>query len=567
MGHDTNLFLQTPPAAYECCVCFDILKQAVSICDEGHSCCRECANALPNERCPLCNVNVAPLRRVRVVDEAVSELDVRCNVAAGWACTWTGPLSSRAEHVATCLPHRELRVQQEDARLRQWEMRLQDRETAVLLREQVQHPPPPPPPPPAAQPPEDGGFGGGFAFGGQAAAHAAAATAAAAPAAAAVPAAGVLGKREWVACFGEEEGDLRFIRARFSNPLQAPDIHAADDEGASYVHVAAQSNRKDILRVLLNAGANSRQRKHDQATPLFLAAQEGAMACAQLLLEVAGDDAANDSDEDSMTPLYAAAAHGHLDIVRLLLAHGATLERAMHDGATPLFIACQNGHEAVARMLLARGADTHVTRAPFGQTPLYNAVMFGEPSLVRLLLAQRQHGVNIACRGNDEDINDSRFRGCVPLHACNAGFAARRKRGTWSRKTPIVELSSRDRWNCYEEIVLLLLRAGADANVQDDLGWTAGQGLSESSEPRGRALGELLDAARLAGSYDSWGAQHPTNPFVFQHATRWQLGALLCRATPPPPSEAPDRPGVSVRLPGGMDEAAFAHIAAFAGVA
>ena len=378
-------------------------------------------------------------------------------------------------------------------------------------------------------------------------------------------------KRVWAACFGEETDDLRFIRSRFADRLHAPDIRAADAEGATYTHVAAQANQPDILRALLDAGADARRRRNDGATPLFVAAQEGAAACVRLLLYVTSNDAAhNDEDEDGVTPLYAAAAHGHLDVVMFLLGRGAPADRAMRDGATPLFIACQNGHEAVARALLARAAKPDVTRAPWGQTPLFNAVMNGHPDLVRLLVSRRAGRaarVNVACAGD----GDGLLRGCTPLHACNSGFAARCARGAWKWRERMIRphLRGVERRHRFEESALALLRAGADPRLRDACGWTVDAGLRASHDPEGRELGELLRAVRLVGSYDSWGAQCPKHPFVFRHVTRWQIGALLRRAQPGDDEEPAASLGsqVHVRFPGRMDEAAFVRIAAFSGVA
>jgi hypothetical protein len=57
------------------------------------------------------------------------------------------------------------------------------------------------------------------------------------------------------------------------------------------------------------------------------------------------------------TPLLFAARHGHLEIVELLLDHGATINKPANTGNTPLIEAAINGHLEVVKVLLARGAD------------------------------------------------------------------------------------------------------------------------------------------------------------------------------------------------------------------
>jgi ankyrin repeat protein len=86
---------------------------------------------------------------------------------------------------------------------------------------------------------------------------------------------------------------------------------------------------------------------------------------------------------DSFTfPLYVACGSGHVDVLRLLLAGGADVDKALMNGNTSLHIACCNGDTAVASVLLAAGANIQV-----GHSPLYIACIKGHAEVVRLLLA------------------------------------------------------------------------------------------------------------------------------------------------------------------------------------
>ena len=64
----------------------------------------------------------------------------------------------------------------------------------------------------------------------------------------------------------------------------------------------------------------------------------------------------------SRTPLYVAAWKGHVSVVRLLLEHGADINRSMHNmswnsGATPLSMAAAYGRAEVVQLLAEAGAD------------------------------------------------------------------------------------------------------------------------------------------------------------------------------------------------------------------
>ena len=107
--------------------------------------------------------------------------------------------------------------------------------------------------------------------------------------------------------------------------------HGADpsgpaDNGATPLHVAARFNRVACAKRLLAAGAAPDAVDADGQTPLHIAARRNRPAMAALLL------GAGRADVDGLgvtgcTALYLAAKHGHADVVAVLHAHGAALDR------------------------------------------------------------------------------------------------------------------------------------------------------------------------------------------------------------------------------------------------
>lgn len=69
----------------------------------------------------------------------------------------------------------------------------------------------------------------------------------------------------------------------------------------------------------------------------------------------------NIATDDEMSPLHAAAEFGGGDMVKLLLAHPASVDAVSGSGETPLYFAAQNGHTGAVQALLQANAD--VTRA------------------------------------------------------------------------------------------------------------------------------------------------------------------------------------------------------------
>ncbi|XP_043203719.1 acyl-CoA-binding domain-containing protein 6-like [Amphibalanus amphitrite] len=78
------------------------------------------------------------------------------------------------------------------------------------------------------------------------------------------------------------------------------------------------------------------------------------------------------ADGEGLRLLHWAADRGHVDIVRLLLTRGATVDCRDADGQTPLHYAASCGHTEVARVLLEAGADPKVTDTD-GVTPAEGA--------------------------------------------------------------------------------------------------------------------------------------------------------------------------------------------------
>ncbi|XP_076328612.1 uncharacterized protein LOC143234838 isoform X1 [Tachypleus tridentatus] len=94
----------------------------------------------------------------------------------------------------------------------------------------------------------------------------------------------------------------------------------------------------------------------DNATPLFVAAQNGYLEVVSYLLSL--DAEVNIRRTDGVTPLWMACQMGHYDIVEELIAHGAHPSIPREDGTTPLFKAQQKGFIDIVEMLLSHGRST-----------------------------------------------------------------------------------------------------------------------------------------------------------------------------------------------------------------
>jgi ankyrin repeat protein len=100
----------------------------------------------------------------------------------------------------------------------------------------------------------------------------------------------------------------------------------------------------------------------------------------------------NAVNPDGMTALAIAAGNGRLEIVEMLLAGGADVNRRERKyGVTPLIWASLGGNPKVSEALIAKGADPKQRDQKSGVDPLLAAAARGRAGVVKVLL---EHGAN-----------------------------------------------------------------------------------------------------------------------------------------------------------------------------
>ena len=108
-----------------------------------------------------------------------------------------------------------------------------------------------------------------------------------------------------------------------------------DERGGTALHDAVWSGKTDLVRVLLDHGADPNiPHVEGLSTPLHYAAIMGRAGIAAMLLDHGALIKA--ADRSGSTALHLAAARGYVDVVKLLIARKAPLEMKDRSGATPL---------------------------------------------------------------------------------------------------------------------------------------------------------------------------------------------------------------------------------------
>ena len=131
---------------------------------------------------------------------------------------------------------------------------------------------------------------------------------------------------------------------------------------------AVQNGNLERVTLLVEQGVEKDQTFGDRKdTALCVAADNGDIDIIRYLVEHGADVAK--ADKYGWYPLINAAFHGHLDVVRYLLEQGADREKVNLWGCTPLHYTASQGHLEVAKLLMVYGADLNA-RDIRGQLPI-----------------------------------------------------------------------------------------------------------------------------------------------------------------------------------------------------
>ena len=152
---------------------------------------------------------------------------------------------------------------------------------------------------------------------------------------------------------------------------------------------AIQHGRKDVVKILLDEGADP-NKPHDDRSPLHWAALNERTCAHREIVKILLDRGAepNNIDDIGETPLHWATYRGHNEVVKILLDGGADPNKVGYNERTPLYWAVEGGYKDMVRTLLDRGAEPDKTaNSDIGRaTELHASVISGNVDVVQLLL-------------------------------------------------------------------------------------------------------------------------------------------------------------------------------------
>jgi ankyrin repeat protein len=197
-----------------------------------------------------------------------------------------------------------------------------------------------------------------------------------------------------------DDDDIRDL-ARFLLEHRT-DINIRTTNEWTLLHEAACKWKLEIVRLLLDCGANPNVENDEGDTPLHLVSrswqyhpQERGAGIVRLLLEHSVDVDAR--EKNGWTSLHWAAFTWRVEIAQVLLDHGANAKLQAERGETALHVVSRGKHNnsqeegvGTARLLLERGADVNAWDKD-GWTSLHFAALEGRVEVAQVLL---DHGAN-----------------------------------------------------------------------------------------------------------------------------------------------------------------------------
>lgn len=229
-------------------------------------------------------------------------------------------------------------------------------------------------------------------------------------------------------------------------------------------YVACIEGWNDIVKLLLDNGANIESKDLHGWTPLMHTVVAGRTRTLHLLLDRGAD--IKSLDKSGRSALQLAAETHHSDIVKVLLERGAIVDEKDLSGRTALLRAAECGSPHVVKLLLERGASVE-QKDLAGRSALHICAIARVVStdVVRLLM---EYGAVIDSRDSE------------------------------GRTPPMLAMQSNVLW-MYEKLTFI---DGADVNARDDQGNTALHLLLSSGVER--ECKELIDALISFGAETTW---------------------------------------------------------------
>ncbi|XP_055601035.1 uncharacterized protein LOC129749929 isoform X2 [Uranotaenia lowii] len=170
-------------------------------------------------------------------------------------------------------------------------------------------------------------------------------------------------------------------------------INFKDEFCQTALHLSVERDELEVARELIRCGADINVKNRSGTTPLHLAVAKGNTRFVQLLLD-SRQCLVDELNYQGETSLIKAVVCNNLEIVKLLLNNGASVERLRNSEPSVLLYLVQENYEEILDYLLQNYHFDPNERDSYGNSLLYVATQHNHFNIVKLLVDKYQVRVN-----------------------------------------------------------------------------------------------------------------------------------------------------------------------------
>jgi len=138
--------------------------------------------------------------------------------------------------------------------------------------------------------------------------------------------------------------------------LMSPIIAIPENIGGTPLMYAAYIGNIEVIKLLIEKGADVNARNNHNGTALMLAAQRGDLVLVKLLIEKGADPRVRHASGYTALMYAAASESSDSELIKVFLAKGVELNVKANDGETALKLAGRKGRTEIVRLLEKAGA-------------------------------------------------------------------------------------------------------------------------------------------------------------------------------------------------------------------
>ena len=286
--------------------------------------------------------------------------------------------------------------------------------------------------------------------------------------------------------------------------------------GCSSLQKAAFTNDIHLLEKTISEGKEDVQRN---PMPLIIAAQKGHHEIVRILLD-AGANPNLTNCASGQTALISSVIRQHEKIVKLLLEHGADPNLTDNKNQSALIWAASKKHFNIVELLLKYKANPEIKENKYGQTALIISAIKQHENIVKLLL---EHGAdpNTHTKDGANSLSQAVLKNNIAIvrELLEAGADVNIKNNFGT--TPLIWASSKG----FIDIVKLLLEHGADPTLIQYDGLSA---LKLAISHNFHTIAEMIRPAiskefRHTPSFKPYSSRKPSKEFNVYTSTGWAV--------------------------------------------